>query len=215
MANNTMTLADPADGDCDDWFELYNSSTQAVDMTGFQLAGNLNTNSLNKVPDGTTIPGHGYLLVWANAANSTTGSDLYVSFGLSQSGDKIGLYTPDGALADGVVFGPQLADVAEGRWPDGSTNIYQMPIPTPRSANRLFAISNFGQSGSNGVVFGWNTLNGHQYRVLQANSLVNPVWSNAFGSDMNATGGVFSTNLNFSGAATTLYYKIEQVWPNK
>ncbi len=211
MAKNTSTLADPADGDFDDWFELYNADTQTVDITGFQLAGNLNTNSLNKVPDGTTIPGHGFMLVWANAAKTVTGSDLYVSFGLSKSGDKIALYAPDNTLADSVVFGAQSDDISEGRWPDGSTNIYQMPIPTPRTTNRLFTISNVGMSGTNGLSLCWNTRYGGQYRVMQTDSLTNPVWTNAFGVDMNATGGMFVTNLYFSAPVSSRYYRIKQV----
>ena len=210
MAKNTMTLADPADGDFDDWFELYNANTQAIDLTGFQLAGNLDTNNLNNVPDGTKIPGHGYLLVWANAANTVTGQDLYVSFGLSKSGDTIALYAPDGTLVDSVVFGPQSDDISEGRWPDGASAVYKMPIPTPRTTNRLFTISSLGL-GSNGVVLGWNTRYGHQYSVMQSDSLTNPVWTNTFPADSEGTGDVFSTNISIS--VPLRYYRIQQSWP--
>lgn len=37
MAANSATLADPADGDFDDWFELYNPDPYPVDLSGYQL----------------------------------------------------------------------------------------------------------------------------------------------------------------------------------
>ena len=37
MASNTNALADPADGDFDDWFELYNPGTNAVNLAGYYL----------------------------------------------------------------------------------------------------------------------------------------------------------------------------------
>ena len=43
MADNTMTLADPADNRCQDWFELYNAGAAAVDLDGFTLTDDLSS----------------------------------------------------------------------------------------------------------------------------------------------------------------------------
>ena len=41
MADNTHTLADPADNDYEDWFELYNPGTNTVALDGYYLTDNL------------------------------------------------------------------------------------------------------------------------------------------------------------------------------
>src|SRR5678815_4917947 len=40
LASNTSTLPDPVDGQYDDWFELYNSSSSTVDLSGYYLTDN-------------------------------------------------------------------------------------------------------------------------------------------------------------------------------
>jgi hypothetical protein len=72
----TNSITDPADGDFDDWFELYNPGDNAVDLAGYYP----DRHDHEQVP----IPDHnqwrardsspkGYLLVWAD---SETGQNL-------------------------------------------------------------------------------------------------------------------------------------------
>jgi hypothetical protein len=71
-------------------------------------------------PD-TVIPGHGYLVVWADAAYRQ--GALHASFKLdADSGEQLGLYMTDGErlyVVDTLTFGPQPTDTAFGRLPDG------------------------------------------------------------------------------------------------
>ena len=41
MARNTATITDPADGDLDDWFEIYNAGPQPLDLSGYLLTDDL------------------------------------------------------------------------------------------------------------------------------------------------------------------------------
>ncbi len=68
MADNTHTLADPADGGFEDWFEIYNPGTNTVDLGGYFLTDSLTNKFQFEVPNNGhyTIPPGGYLLVWAN-----------------------------------------------------------------------------------------------------------------------------------------------------
>src|SRR4029077_18284160 len=125
----------------DDWFELYNPSTNTVDLAGYYLS-NAQTNGLGVVtnkfkylitPNGPhTIAPHGFLLVWAdnqtgqNTSGGVPRADLHVNFKLSQAGEAIGLFAADGAQIDYITFGAQMDDVSMGRFPDGSANIYLM-----------------------------------------------------------------------------------------
>jgi hypothetical protein len=140
MADNVTTLADPADGDFEDWFEIYNPGDVAADLSGFYLGTSLTNKTQFPFPSGCTIQPHGYLLVWADSEpgqNSSNRADLHASFKLSKAGDAIGIFAADGTVIDFVSFGPQATDVSEGRFPDGSSPIYDLTTPTPRAINFL------------------------------------------------------------------------------
>lgn len=143
MAQNTSTVRDPADGQFDDWFELYNAGTNTVDLTGYLLTDNLaaSPGSMFRIPPGYPIAPGGFLLVWADnqpQQNSPTNAHLHVDFALARSGEQIGLFDPTGALVDGLTFGSQANDVSEGRFPDGAEPPFiAMDSPTPGTANFL------------------------------------------------------------------------------
>jgi hypothetical protein len=140
MADNKTTQADPADNGFHDWFELYNPGDTTADLSGFYLGQSRTNETRFHIPDGYTIPPHGFLLVWADGEstqNSSNRADLHVSFKLSKDGEAIGLFAADGTVIDFVSFGPQEADVSQGRFPDGSAYIVTLTQPTPGTANYL------------------------------------------------------------------------------
>jgi len=140
MADNVTTLADPADNDFEDWFEIYNPGDAIADLSGFYLGTSLTNKTAFRIPDGYTIEPRGYLLVWADSEtgqNSTNRSDLHAGFKLAKSGDAIGIFAPDGTVVDFVSFGPQATDTSEGRFPDGASGVYRLGAPTPRGSNFL------------------------------------------------------------------------------
>jgi hypothetical protein len=143
MAQNTRTVQDPADGDYDDWIELYNGGTNTVDLSGFYLTDRL-TNSVSamfRIPAGYPIPAGGFLRIWADnetGQNKSGTGELHVNFSLSREGEQVGLFDPRGILVDEITFGAQTNDVSLGRFPDGGpVPLYSMEVPTPGSANVL------------------------------------------------------------------------------
>ena len=139
LADNANTLVDPADGQFEAWFELFNPGDQPEDLSGYYLTDTLTNTTKWLIPSGTTIPAHGYLLVWADGepGQNVPGGDLHADFSLSKSGEAIGLYGAGGVLIDAVTFGDQTTGVTEGRFPDGSASISALSQPSPRSANLL------------------------------------------------------------------------------
>jgi len=133
MADNTSTLADPADGNYEDWFELFNLGDEPADLSGYYLTDDLARPFQYAIPLGTVVPARGWLLVWADgeAGQNAPGRDLHVSFQLAKAGEAIGLFGADGSLVDAVTFGPQVTDQSMGRQADGTTNITFLPVPTP------------------------------------------------------------------------------------
>ena len=138
MAANGRAVSDPADAKYQDWFELYNPTALAVSLDGWALTHTLDTRRHFEIPNGYTLPAHGFLLVWADDQtnqNTAAAADLHANFKLNKDGSLIALSAPDGTLVDQVVFGTAQTDISQGRYPDGSADIYSMPGYTPRGPN--------------------------------------------------------------------------------
>ena len=140
LADNLTTLADPADNQFEDWFEIYNPGTNTVNLGGYYLTDNLTNKFQFLVPTNGqyTIPPGGFLLVWADgeaAQNATNRADLHASFSLSKNGEAIGIFAANGTAIDALTFGAQITDVSQGRFSDGAAGIFTMPTRTPRTNN--------------------------------------------------------------------------------
>jgi hypothetical protein len=141
MPRNSGTVRDPADNGADDWFEIYNGGTQAIDLGGFFLTDTAVVPTQYQVPNNGRyrIPAGGFLVVWADDSpnqNAANRPDLHVNFQLGGSAGEIGIFAPDGLTPiDLVSYGNQTNDVSEGRYSDGAEPRYFMPRSTPRSSN--------------------------------------------------------------------------------
>lgn len=92
-----------------DFIELYNTSTNPADISGWFLTDDFNIPFKFRIPDGTIIPPGGYVLFDENNFNPTPG--ILPSFALSADGDDVYLFSAktDGTLTgyvDGYNFGP-------------------------------------------------------------------------------------------------------------
>lgn len=143
LASNNGLVADPADGDFDDWFELYNAGARAVDLSAYTLSDVPTDPAKFTIPNGTTIPPDGFLLVWADEEPEQTGpTQLHVNFRLAAGGEHIGLYAPDGRPVDLVQFARQTNNISEGRFPDGMAEPFVfMGVPTPGEPNAFATIN--------------------------------------------------------------------------
>jgi hypothetical protein len=143
MADNAGPggFADP-DGLFEDWFELFNPNTNAVNLGGFYLTDNLANPTKFLIPSNTVMDAGGFLLVWADentSKNSPTNAHLHANFKLSAGGEALGLFAPDGLSPQHTVtFAPQWQNVSQGLFPDGAVGTsYHMTNWTPRASNRL------------------------------------------------------------------------------
>jgi hypothetical protein len=121
----------------DDWIEIYNESDAPINIAGMHLSDNPDDPFKFKVPDTnsekTTIPAHGYLIIWADGDGSQ--GELHANFKLSAQGETVGLYYIDGRTIDERTFGAQSDDVSSGRSSDGSLTWTTFNTPTPGAAN--------------------------------------------------------------------------------
>lgn len=145
MASNTATLTDPAEPtEFPDWFEIYNAGETAVNLNGYSFSDDPTNLTKSPITQTLTVPAGGFLLVYADS-EPFQGAN-HTNFGLSSTnGESIVLVAPDGTtIVDSYTFGPQAADISEGRLPDGGSDWVFFNVPTPGSSNAFFppAISN-------------------------------------------------------------------------
>ena len=115
-------LADPAGSllspEYDDWIEIYNASTNTIDLGGYYLTDNLGNKTQYRVPSNGqyVIQPGGFLLVWADNQtnqNSAEQTDLHVNFQLARTGEdprKLARRVPDLGRIE-----PDAVDLAEVR----------------------------------------------------------------------------------------------------
>ena len=114
MASNDWVHPDNADfDDYSDWIELYNATTEAIDLEGYFLTDNLSAPAKWPFAAGATIPAHGYLVVRADGFDAAPGETHtrafspwaafttirhHTNFKLSAAGEELGLFRLDGSI---------------------------------------------------------------------------------------------------------------------
>lgn len=119
-------------GNYADWIELFNTSTSTLNLSGYYVTDSRSNPRKWQIPNGTSISGRGYLLLWCD------GFDVgrHTNFRLSASeGEWILLYSPTMLLIDSVKIPPIATDYSYGRVTDGTGNWGLLASPTPGAQN--------------------------------------------------------------------------------
>jgi hypothetical protein len=137
LVSNASIMPDPQ-GEYEDWIEIYNHGSHALDMGGMYLTDDLDTPTKWQIPKGnpsaTTIDAHGYLLIWADSDIGDSG--LHANFQLGSAGEDLALFDADGrTLIDRISFGQQSSDISFGHFPDASGKLRLMAFPSPGWSN--------------------------------------------------------------------------------
>ncbi len=133
MASNVATQKDEF-GEYDDWIEIYNGDTKAINMGGFFLTDDFARPKRWIFPDITLQPGQ-FLIVWID--DDKAQGPLHTSFKLAAGGEKIGIFASEemgNFPVDTLSFGTQTGDKSYGRFPDGK-NSWVFMQPTPGKPN--------------------------------------------------------------------------------
>lgn len=115
MPVNDSTLQDDLGG-FSDWIEITNTGEAAVDLTGWGLSDDPER-PFRWVFPGTVIrPGEFMVLHASGEDRRTPGQPLHLNFRLSGDGEFLGLFRPDGTMADGFDpdFPPMRPDESYG-----------------------------------------------------------------------------------------------------
>jgi hypothetical protein len=145
MAQNNSTIADE-DGSYSDWIEIYNSSTNTINVGGWFLANSAANLTKWQFPSTNLGPSR-FLIVFASNKNRRiAGAPLHTNFKLSASGEYLALVMPDG-LTKATEFSPafpqQYPDIAYGYPMSATTTTILSPTAAARA---LVPASNIGAS---------------------------------------------------------------------
>ena len=121
-----------ADGLCYDWIELYNGSSEPIDLSGYGLSDKEEKPSRWRFPAVTIAPGE-YLIVYASGLDKAEGGELHTSFRLRAEGESVLLYNARGQLLDYVTYDNMKKDQSYALFGDGMRLSSQ---PTPGGANK-------------------------------------------------------------------------------
>jgi CotH protein/lamin tail-like protein len=112
------------------FIELYNHSTNSVDISGCILTDDPTTNKF-VIPSGTIIGPAGFICF----------TQSQFGFTLNGAGETLYFIQSDNSrVLDAVQFGPQADGVSYGRWPDGANDFYAFTTNTPGTNNSSILI---------------------------------------------------------------------------
>jgi hypothetical protein len=136
-----------------DWFELYNTSSQPVELSALLLTDDPSILGSSKSP----IRPLSFIdpLGWVKciADGEPKKGPNHVNFQLNSDGDTLRLYAVNLATIDDIYYGLQLPGVSQGRYPDAGANANNFTVPSPGEINSL-------DGDNDGMPNSWETANG-------------------------------------------------------
>jgi len=125
-------------GDFEDWFEVYNPNSFAVNLSGYYFSDNPENPMKWQVPstqpDSVTVPANGFRLFWADEENLE--GVLHASFRLSSINECLSFYSPDGfSMIDEICWSNIATDESYGRTSDGNAAWWTFTSSTPEASN--------------------------------------------------------------------------------
>ena len=134
LASND-SIASYADGGYTDWIEIYNSTSQTVDLSGCGLSDRLTRGRKWQFPYGTTIAPGEYKVILCDGGETTSVAELHASFKISRMGQEtLCLTDPDGRVLDKMILPEQRTNVSYGRT-QGMSGFFYYDTPTPFQMN--------------------------------------------------------------------------------
>ncbi|MCF7805192.1 MAG: lamin tail domain-containing protein [Candidatus Marinimicrobia bacterium] len=128
VASNSATLAD-ADGDYSDWLEIYNPTSEPVDLSGWSLTDDEADSTLWTFPPAQLSAGE-YMVVYASGKNfRDLVFPLHTNFKIDADGEYLALYDADGTVVTSFTTFPKLPPDVAYCYNDGNYALSTTPTP--------------------------------------------------------------------------------------
>lgn len=145
LAANVAGLKDE-DGDEEDWIEIWNRGSNAVDLAGWALSDDPDVPGLWQFGSRLLSAGQ-YIVVFASGKdrkNPAVTNRFHTNFRLGTDGEHLGLYSPDSprVLVSGFASYPeQRNDHSYGYDADGNLRYFRTPTPgAPNAASSITGV---------------------------------------------------------------------------
>lgn len=138
MASNGEAIKDFYNNS-EDWIEIYNPTSQSLDISGYFLSDNFENIMMWEFPQGTIIPANGYLVVFASGKDLITSTgEIHTNFSISRDGEALILTDQSGEII--IDYVPEQIvprDYSYGRKDDGSSQwvYFDLLNLTPGNSN--------------------------------------------------------------------------------
>jgi hypothetical protein len=145
ILTQNSTLPEP-DGSTPDWIELFNPSTNDVDLAGLALSDDPALPRKWTFPPGSIIRANNYLAVMCDGSGLASATNT--GFALEGSGGAVYLYaraSDGGALLDSIRYGLLPQDFSLGRSATGASSTWTLNLPT---IGRTNIAANLGPASS-------------------------------------------------------------------
>jgi len=145
-------------GEYGDWFELYNSGSAAVNISGYYLSDNPAAPQKWQIPNGSSIPANGLLRFWASGRDIANPENPHTSFKFTQTKttpESIVFANPSGVIVDQQQLSITQKGHSNGRKPDGSAVWKVFTSPTPGGSNSTTAYSGYTEKPAMSIAGGF------------------------------------------------------------
>jgi len=128
----------------EDWIELYNAGSEAVDLGGWHLSDKESKPGKYEVPAGTIIPAGGHLVFVCSGRDLVKDGEPHTNFKLTQTkaNEVVLLSNPDEVVQEMYPLGFNLVEHAHARVTDGAAEWKIATAPTYGEANKDSALIN-------------------------------------------------------------------------
>ena len=134
-SNSTITLG--SGNITPDYVELYNSSSQTVDLTDYGLSDSLKRPRRWQFPQGAVIGPGEYLVIYLDGTSISTNAEYHTNFKLKRAGgETITFCDPTGRVLDRIPLDLIPTDQSYGR-SLGLSGFFYYADPTPGRANNI------------------------------------------------------------------------------
>jgi hypothetical protein len=134
ITSNSTVITDN-DGTYEDWIELYNPTTQPINLNGYGLTDNPAMPHKWIFPEYWMQPGE-HLLIWCTDKNRVDPTQpLHTNFKISSGGEEIVLTSNTNVLIDSYPAVTIPQNHSYGRTTDGATTFMTFTTPTPGTTN--------------------------------------------------------------------------------
>ncbi len=115
QSSNQTTQFDEA-VEYDDWVELHNNTSSAINLTGYYLSDNKDTLTKWQIP-AQSIAANDYVIFWTDK-DFIQGAN-HTNFQLTKNGESLYLVNPTGNIIDQVTYTHMPTDLSYSRFPNG------------------------------------------------------------------------------------------------